>query len=195
MKFRKKPIYIITIILVIILIGIFIYPTLYKYDKLEQKYPVKINRLTGEADVLTTKGWVTFENIADNEVKTLKEELLDKLEVDRQELLGKLEADRQELKNDIAQEVKSQIKDEVITEIRVELIEVKTEINQYKKFELDPNNYFTIGSTKDEVKQIMGAPNSINDYYDTWQYGSSSISFKNNKVCAYHNFDNNLRVR
>ncbi|AET60284.1 hypothetical protein HPL003_17700 [Paenibacillus terrae HPL-003] len=47
----------------IALFGLFIYPTLYKYDKLDQKYPVMINRLTGEAKILTQDGWQNTPNI------------------------------------------------------------------------------------------------------------------------------------
>lgn len=45
----------------IVLVSIFIYPTLYKYDKLDQKYPVKINRLTGKTEILTMNGWTSFD--------------------------------------------------------------------------------------------------------------------------------------
>lgn len=42
----------------IIAFALLIYPTMYRYDKFEQKYPVKINRFTGETKILTGIGWV-----------------------------------------------------------------------------------------------------------------------------------------
>ncbi len=41
----------------------------------------------------------------------------------------------------------------------------------------------------------MGTPTSINSFFDTWYYGSSSIEFENNKVQAYSNFEDNLKVK
>lgn len=41
----------------IIIFGLVIYPGLYKYEKLDQSFPVKINRITGDAKILTAKGW------------------------------------------------------------------------------------------------------------------------------------------
>lgn len=38
--------------------GVLVWPGLYHYDKLDQKLPVKINRITGDTQVLTSKGWM-----------------------------------------------------------------------------------------------------------------------------------------
>ncbi|MBY9081548.1 hypothetical protein KIH86_26130 [Paenibacillus sp. HN-1] len=45
-------------LLIIALFGLLIYPGLYKYDKLEGKYPVRMNRITGETKILREDGWV-----------------------------------------------------------------------------------------------------------------------------------------
>ena len=50
------------IVVIIVLFGLFAYPTLYKYDKLDQKYPVRINRITGKTEVLTLRGWIEMKN-------------------------------------------------------------------------------------------------------------------------------------
>lgn len=46
----------------IILFGIFVWPTLYKYDKMKvgiYSFPVRINRLTGNAEHYMMGGWVS----------------------------------------------------------------------------------------------------------------------------------------
>ena len=45
-------------------------------------------------------------------------------------------------------------------------------------------NYYTIGSTKDEVLSIQGTPTSL-DFMgssERWYYGSTYVSFENGKV-------------
>ena len=54
-------------------------------------------------------------------------------------------------------------------------------------------NFFTIGSSKDEVLAIQGTPTRI--FMNTWYYGLSSISFQGNNVKEYNNFSNNLKVK
>ncbi|CRX37967.1 hypothetical protein [Estrella lausannensis] len=41
--------------------------------------------------------------------------------------------------------------------------------------------YLTIGSTKDEVLEILGTPEKIDAYFDRWYYGSNSLSFDEDK--------------
>lgn len=59
-------------------------------------------------------------------------------------------------------------------------------------------NYFTIGSTEDEVIEVMGQPTS---YFVTatkarkFNYGISTVYFFENKVISYDNLGNNLKVR
>ena len=40
---------------------------------------------------------------------------------------------------------------------------------------LREKNYFTIGSTKDDVLRIQGQPDSFSKY--TWYYGNASVAF------------------
>lgn len=54
---KSKIISFVMAILFIIVFGIFIYPGIYKYDKLNQNIPVKINRFTGSTQILTVNGW------------------------------------------------------------------------------------------------------------------------------------------
>jgi hypothetical protein len=175
----KKLLYCVASIIIIISFGIFIYPGIYKYDKLEQNYPVKINRLTGSTQILRGNGWQDMNNPQESELQAL-----------RVELLNKLEQDRESVKNDIILSIENKI----VLEVQNDLNAVKDEITAYKKFETDPNNYFSIGSTKNEVKKIMGVPTSIDEYFNGWYYGTSRITFKNGKVSEYSN-DGNLRVK
>jgi outer membrane protein assembly factor BamE (lipoprotein component of BamABCDE complex) len=50
-------------------------------------------------------------------------------------------------------------------------------------------NFFSIGSTKEQVLNIQGTPSSISEYGNTtnWYYGSSRIEFVNNKVKEFSN--------
>ncbi|MGE8339463.1 MAG: hypothetical protein ACN6OI_00400 [Flavobacterium sp.] len=57
-------------------------------------------------------------------------------------------------------------------------------------------NYFTIGSTENEVLNVMGDPTSLRNIgpYKTYYYELSSVTFENGKVRDYDN-DGNLKVR
>ncbi len=178
------------ILLFIIAFGIFIYPGIYEYDKSEQRYPVKINRLTGSAQILRGDGWHKIDSPKESEMQSLRIELQTKLDQQKKELLEVLNADRENVKNDITNSIESKI----ITQVQNDLKAVNEEITAYKKFETDPANYFSIGSTKEEVKKIMGPPTGTNDFFDYWYYGLSRITFKNGKVSEYSN-DGNLRIK
>lgn len=119
------------ILIGICLFGIFIYPTLYKFDKLDQKTPVKINRLTGETEILTSTGWKSLE-VSQTELESINQALLEK-----------------------QSNFEKNLKQNIIAEIENNL---KSELDNYKKAQLDPNNYFTIGSTPEEVRRVMGTP-------------------------------------
>jgi len=54
---KKEIIKYLALIIIIVFIGLFIYPTIYRYDKLDQKWPIRINRITGNTEVLYTTGW------------------------------------------------------------------------------------------------------------------------------------------
>ncbi len=49
------------------------------------------------------------------------------------------------------------------------------------------NDYFSLGSTMDEVKAVMGPPRDIDPSGNRWRYGSSYVDFKDGRVLNYHN--------
>lgn len=182
-----------SILSALILFSIFIYPTLYKYEKLDQKTPVKINRITGSTELLTSNGWVSVDDPSNTEMENLRSELFAVLQRDREtlqaEVIDKIKADLDTVKSEVTQNIKSDID------------KAKLEVELYKQSELDLNNYFGIGSTMNEVKNIMGAPDqtSRTDFFnqDIWYYGSSSVTFVNGKVKEYSNsqFGKKLRIK
>lgn len=58
---------------------------------------------------------------------------------------------------------------------------------------------FTVGSTEQQVKNVMGVPTSIISnpvVGDTWMYGFSSVDFDTNgEVKGWNNASNNLKLR
>lgn len=58
-------------------------------------------------------------------------------------------------------------------------------------------NYFTIGSSEEEVLDVMGDPTSINGSGNTkfFHYESDYVLFRNGKVENYSNSSGNLKVR
>lgn len=182
MKFSKLSYIIIPVS--IILFGLLVYPTLYKYDKLEQKYPVKINRITGEAQILRGDGWVKS-----SDSKTYEEKFL-QYKSDIGELIIKQN-------DEISRKVAASVKDDIILDLQEQIADVEEEITAYKDHKTDPNNSFTIGDTKDTVKRIMGTPSSVTDAgpYNTWFYGFSTVKFENGKVTGWSNLDDNLMIK
>jgi hypothetical protein len=71
--------------------------------------------------------------------------------------------------------------------------------SQEKSVELTKHSsdYFTIGSTEDEVIRVMGDPDSYRDvsFIKIFEYGMSSVTFENGKVKSYDNSDGNLKVK
>ena len=58
--------------------------------------------------------------------------------------------------------------------------------------------YFTIGSTEDEVLNVMGDPTSISAYGSgskIFSYGYSQVQFENGRVKSYDNYGKNLKIR
>lgn len=54
--------------------------------------------------------------------------------------------------------------------------------------------FFTLGSSKDDVREVMGTPSSIN--FGTWTYGFSTVQFgPQGRVTGYHDISGNLKVR
>ncbi len=60
----------------------------------------------------------------------------------------------------------------------------------YNKYHRD---FFSIFSTKDEVLSVQGTPDRISGR--KWFYGLSSVTFENDRVIEYDNFDGRLRVK
>jgi hypothetical protein len=168
----------------IILFGLLIYPTLYKYDKLEQQYPVKINRITGEAHILKGNGWVNTSDSRTYEDKMLayKQEIQD-LIIQQNE--------------DISEKVAASVKNDIIVGVSEQLASVEEEITAYKNHKTDPDNYFSLGASMATVKSIMGTPDTVlsTGPYDTWFYGTSTVKFDSNKVSGWDNDGNNLMIK
>ncbi len=53
--------------------------------------------------------------------------------------------------------------------------------------------FFTLGSSEQEVLQVQGAPTSVKGRI--WLYGLSEVFFKEGRVERYNNFDGNLKIR
>jgi hypothetical protein len=58
-------------------------------------------------------------------------------------------------------------------------------------------DFFTVGSSMDEVASLMGTPSSISHALDEvwWYYGMSRIAFRNGRVFEWDNYEKNLKVR
>jgi len=54
-------------------------------------------------------------------------------------------------------------------------------------------NYFTIGSSQDEVLAVQGTPSRISG--SRWHYGISYVDFYNSKVSSFSNYSKNLKVK
>ncbi|APD06586.1 hypothetical protein UJ101_01057 [Flavobacteriaceae bacterium UJ101] len=66
---------------------------------------------------------------------------------------------------------------------------------------LNAQNYINIGSTKKDVKKVMGEPNSIKNYdllkEEVWSYGKyglATITFKKDKIAGFNNYNNILKI-
>ncbi|NGM81311.1 hypothetical protein G5B47_02665 [Paenibacillus sp. 7124] len=179
--------------------GLFIYPGMYKYDKLNQKYPVMINRITGETKVLKGNTWETVGN-ADAQ--------LSKFEEYKQQVYTRLETQNDDIKNSILSDIKDELekaKDDVISEAR----NVVDEGHKYDDLRASVNSSYTNsaeeyagetfgeGDTEATVKEIMGTPDTISKLLDreVWYYGASSVTFVDNKVSEWSDFGNNLHLK
>lgn len=180
--------------LLIVVFGFFVYPTLYKYDKLDQRYPVKINRITGDAHVLRGESWEKVNN----------ETTVSEIEKIRQDIETKIENEREAVKDDVVSSVKDAAVQAAVEDSKAQLEQIlseiesaKQEVMEYKQFKKDPGNYFTLGSSDKEVKNIMGTPDTISGYagHDRWNYGNSSVSFVDGKVTGWQDLDGNLMTK
>ncbi|SFE75241.1 DnaJ domain-containing protein [Alteribacillus iranensis] len=55
-------------------------------------------------------------------------------------------------------------------------------------------DFFTLGSTEEHVKTVMGAPSGINNHTGNWRYEYSIVRFKNGKVSGWTDISDNLKV-
>lgn len=171
-----------TVILALVL-GL-VYPTIYRYDKYDQKIPVRINRVTGVTEFLRDNGW----SLSMDEIPKKSE---------MQMFTEKMDLELTLVKHEIENEIVNKLSDEVTASINDKLIQVEKEIGEYKKSQLDPNNSFTKGSSMELVKKIMGPPNSMSDYGRTafWNYGNSQVNFEDGKVTGWNISDVKLNVK
>ena len=93
-------------------------------------------------------------------------------------------------------EEKNKILEQELKEIKGESKSSNTQ--RIKRKSEISTDYFTIGSTEDEVIQVMGEPSS---YMVTapearrFYYGMSSVYFYQEKVISYDNLEDNLKAR
>ncbi|MBF8983007.1 DnaJ domain-containing protein [Lutibacter sp. B2] len=61
---------------------------------------------------------------------------------------------------------------------------------------IDTNKKITIGTTKEEVLEIMGTPDTIYESLNSWSYDGDSINFdRNDKVSSWSNSFGNLKIK
>ncbi|OMF39769.1 MULTISPECIES: hypothetical protein [Paenibacillus] len=190
----------------IVLFGLFIYPTMYKYDKLDQKYPVMINRLTGEAKILTRDGWQSTPEI---------DSALGKMEQYKSEISVEIDKQEEEITQNVMTAVEKQL-DEIKTQsasLNQDAAESKyaavrnrdvdlpntnpAQDDQFIENQENKKGTFSKGDSMDKVKEVMGTPSGISGYgkYETWMFDLSSINFTDGKVTGWSDISHNLRVK
>lgn len=185
------------ILICICAFGVFIYPGLYRYDKLDQKYPVMINRITGETKVLSGGVWETVGNV---------DAQMSKFQDYKEEVLIEIQSRNIDVKNDVLESIKGELeaaKEEVIAQTS-ENIEANNVSVTGANFDFDlirqrdyTGERFGKGDTQETVKSIMGVPDSITGagQYETWFYDYSTVSFENGKVNGWNNSSENLYLK
>ncbi|TKH43056.1 hypothetical protein C1I60_16180 [Paenibacillus terrae] len=190
----------------IVLFGLFIYPTMYKYDKLDQKYPVMINRLTGETKILTQDGWQSTPDIdsALGKMEQYKGEI--SMEIDKQEekitqnVMAAVERQVDEIKTEstLADQTMSESEFAAVRNRDVDLPNTNpTQDDQFIENQENKKGTFSKGDSMDKVKGVMGTPSSISGYgmYEIWRLDLSSVSFTDGKVTGWNDISHNLRVK
>ena len=66
-----------------------------------------------------------------------------------------------------------------------------------KQINKSSKDYFTIGSTEDEVLDVMGDPTSLTNIgpYKTYYYKLSTVIFEEGRVASYRNSEGNLKIK
>lgn len=185
----------------IIAFGLTIYPGLYKYDKLDQSLPVKINRITGETKILTLKGWQDA-NDYDHAVDLFaeyKQQVIDAM-------LGQNESIKNSVMNSVLNELEN-AKNEIINTSNHEepnptyadgtsvFQSVRNRDNKNDSTSEEELLRFGLGDTKETVQKSMGTPSSIINGGDTWFYGTSMVNFKGDIVEGWSDLSNNLNLK
>ena len=100
----------------------------------------------------------------------------------------------------------SQTEKEYIKNLEEKNKALEAELNEYRGISSSSSrqrqakntDFFTIGSTEDEVIQVMGEPSSYMvtaEEARRFYYGLSSVYFYKGKVISYDNLEGNLQVR
>ena len=58
---------------------------------------------------------------------------------------------------------------------------------------IDAKDYFTVGSSKDDVLAVQGTPSNFSER--TFRYGSSVVNFESDRVVSWSDFYPKLRVK
>lgn len=194
MKVIKKTSSYLFVVICIAAFGLFIYPGIYKYDKLNQKYPVKINRITGETQVLYSDGWRNMDGY-DGAAQAMEHY--------KNEIEQLISEQNEEITNNVLRSVQGQletIKQDVISQPVLEQSSKYDVVRNRDKTNVEETTteYFSKGDTTERVKEVMGTPTgirSIIDGQESWFYDSSVVQFKDGKVTGWHDLSDNLLVR
>lgn len=179
----KKYIIYLLVPVSVVLFGLFVYPTLYKYDKLDQNKPVMINRLTGETKILTSEGWVDsgqYET-ASEEMRAYRDEIMVRIDSLSDEV-------RDKVLDSISEDIQA-LKEEATQAAMVEIEQEKQQLEEIKTFKK--------GSTMEEVEASMGTADQVSAIIpgeETWFYGGSLVYFKDGSVTGWRNLANNLNL-
>lgn len=180
MKHSKEIIKYTFIILAIAVFALTIYPGVYRYDKLNQKFPVKINRITGTTEILYGDGWQVQGQSA-SELERYKSEV-ETMISDQREDISSLRAEIEELQNQIAE-------GGYVADASVKADDFYKTEDEITNEKVEPLTSFGKGDTSETVESIMGTPDKImgNEMVEIWDYGKSSVTIKNGVVTGWRN--------
>lgn len=192
--------------------GIFIYPGIYKYDKLDQKYPVMINRITGETKVLYGDAWSTVGNVDAQMSKFIeyKEGIEATLDIQssqiKRDVLAEITNQLEEAKNSIIADASSTVEKQSAESFFAEVrnrddssdqnsdLDASFELRKQELEELS-KIYFGLDDTKETVKKSMGTPSTIMNNGNTWFFDSAVVNFENDKVVGWNDPLNVLKLK
>ena len=185
----------------IIVFGLVIYPGLYKYDKLDQSLPVKINRITGDTKILTLNGWQDANDYdyALNLFSEYKQQVIDAMQEQsfsiKKSVMDSVLIELENAKNQIINTANSEEINPTYAD-GTSVFDSVRDRNDKNKLNSDSELLnFGLGDTKETVKKSMGTPSSIINNGDTWFYGSSMVNFKEGVVEGWNDPLNELHLR